>query len=1233
MNFRIFVRKRPPFDIEEKSLIHDLTENLKLKTLETLAIYNIYDLFGAREEDLDLLKKHVLAEKQTDEIYDHVELGERSFAMEFLPGQYDQRSDSAMQCLTLVGGSEDVHISSGKLFVANESLSEKDFDEMKKYLINPVEAREKDLSVLEFDEDVDVEEVPVLEGFTALDEDGKKALHTSMGLAMTLDDLDCIQAYFSEEGRDPYETEIRVLDTYWSDHCRHTTFETALDEIAIGEGALKDAIEKSLKEYLALREETKRGEKPTTLMDMATIAGRASKKRGTLEDMEVTDEINACSIKIQVDVDGKDEEYLLMFKNETHNHPTEIEPFGGASTCLGGAIRDPLSGRSYVYQAMRITGAGDITAPIDATLAHKLPQRIISKTAARGYASYGNQIGLTAGYIEELYHPGYVAKRMEIGAVVGAAPIENVVRKKPVPGDAIVLLGGRTGRDGIGGATGSSKTHTKSSLEKSASEVQKGNAPEERKLQRLFRNPEATRLIKKANDFGAGGVSVAIGELADGIFVDLDKVPVKYKGLNPTELAISESQERMACVIAPENVDTFLTLAAAENLEATVVAKVTEAPRLVLAYDEKKYVDLSRAFLDTNGARSHQSVEINTAHGKDAFHADSFALTQETAEALFMDPNIAMQKGMVEMFDASIGKGTVLMPYGGKTQMTREEGMVALIPTYDETTTASVMTYGFVPRISDDHPYLSSQYGVVMALARMTALGADYRKARLTCQEYFERLEKDPVRWGKVTSALLGLVTAQEAFGTPAIGGKDSMSGTFEDLDVPPTLVTFAVTTMNKDKVIDASLKGNGYLYLVRHTPREENLPDYEVLRSNFARVYEEGQKDNILSASTIKTGGILEAVLKAAFGNKTGFEVNTSTQVNAFLPGSLLVETKETVEDPAWEQLGMTGGNAYCMNGVSLDLNHLMEAAMARYESIYPTKTVPEKMETEFALTRAGKVYYHERIENPTVTIPVFPGTNCEYDTAKSFEQEGACVEIVVFRNRTKKDVEESVVKLADAIDHTHILSLVGGFSAGDEPDGSGKFIANVLMNAKVKSAIERFLARGGLILGICNGFQALVKSGLLPTGEIGAIEKDSPTLFNNAIGRHISQIVSTKVISTKTPWMNACEAGDIYEIAVSHGEGRLILTEEDARRLFENGQVLTQYVDPDGNATMARPHNPNGSYFAIEGLISPNGQIVGKMGHTERYEDGLYRNIPGNKEQLLIRGGVEYYTKGGQA
>ena len=1228
MNYRVYVKKKEAFRVEADSLFHELKQNLNLNELTGVELFNVYDIFNGDDHDVELLKAKVLSEKVTDEVFDTIDLEGKTFiAFECLPGQYDQRADSAQQCLMLLNNKQDVVIKSGKIVILDGSVSADELVSVKKYLINPVEMREKDLTVLVNDEDVEIEAVPVLEGFRALDEAGLEALRQAQGLAMTLADLKHVQKYFvEEEKRDLTLTELKVLDTYWSDHCRHTTFETILQNVKFDAGCLQENIQKAYDLYLGLRDQVHGGKKVMTLMDMATIAGKYLRKTGKLDDMEVSDEINACSVEITVDVDGEDQQWLLMFKNETHNHPTEIEPFGGASTCIGGAIRDPLSGRSYVYQAMRITGAGDITKDIKDTLANKLPQSRISKGAAAGYSSYGNQIGLATTYVKEIFNDGYVAKRMEVGAVAGAAPKENVVRKKPCPGDIVVLIGGATGRDGVGGATGSSKEHNDTSLTKCSSEVQKGNAPIERKLQRLFRNPEATRLIKKANDFGAGGVSVAVGELADGLNIELDKVPVKYNGLSGTELAISESQERMAVLIEEKDFEEFKQYAYNENLDACIVAKVTEEPRLVMHFQGKEIVNMSRAFLDTNGVRGLQDVVIKEGlTATDPFHS-----TVKTVAEDLQQPNVASQIGLAEMFDASIGKSTVLMPFGGKYQLTETEGSVQKLPVFGFTNTASIMTYGYHPEVSLYSPYLGASYSVVEALARVTALGANYATCRLTNQEYFERLHDNPEKWGKPMQALLGLIEAEMAFETPSIGGKDSMSGTFNDISVPPTLITFAVTTEKTDAIISPEFKEAGHpVYMIKHTPKENYVPDYEQLKANFTSIREHILNKDIVSASTVKFGGIAESLCKMSFGNKIGVKAETEENVFDLSIGTIIVEATKEINDEAFVLIGhTTDENTISINDETLTIDEAIDVWCKRYNDIYPMtvdaegKTIETPEYNSDEVKKASKTF-----DKPKVIIPVFPGQNCEYDTKQQFERAGAEVEIYVFNNLNVESIERSLKELSEKIASAQILMIVGGFSSGDEPDGSGKFIANVLSNPLVNDAVQTLLSNDGLILGICNGFQALIKSGLLPYGNIEGLNAGSPTLFRNNINRHVSHIASTKVASNKSPWLSSFKPGDCHSIAMSHGEGKFVVSEEVAKELFANGQVATQYVDLDGNPTMDGAYNINGSYYAIEGITSADGRILGKMGHSERYEDGLFKNIAGNKLQNIFENGVNYF------
>lgn len=1228
MDTRIFVQKKEQFQVESESLASTLRQSLSLADDFGISLYNIYDIFNADENDIELLKKNVCSEVVTDVVYDSVDLeGKRYLAHEFLPGQYDQRADSAMQCLMLLNNKQTVRIHSGSLLVFEGTLTDEQYKKIENYIVNPVESRVKDLSVLEDDQNVEVNPVPVLTGFTNFSNEELSALREQEGLAMSQADIEHVQVYFrDEEKRDCTMTELKVLDTYWSDHCRHTTFETVLDSVDFKLDTLKEQIQESYEKYLKLRDEVHGSKKPQTLMDMATIAGKYLRKQGKLDDMEISDEINACSIEIKVDVDGEDQDWLLMFKNETHNHPTEIEPFGGASTCIGGAIRDPLSGRSYVYQAMRVTGAGDITKPISETLEHKLPQSKISKVAAQGYSSYGNQIGLATTFVEEIYDEGYVAKRMEVGAVVGAAKKSHVKREKPQPGDIIVMIGGATGRDGIGGATGSSKEHNETSLEKCSSEVQKGNALIERKLQRLFRNPACTKLIKKANDFGAGGVSVAVGELADGLDINLDAVPVKYQGLDGTELAISESQERMACCIAAEDFEKFKAEAYKENLDTIKVADVTDTNRLVMRWRGETIVDMSRAFLDTNGVRQHQAVEIVESE----YDEKPFEKTNTNLKEVLHDPNVACQIGLAEMFDSTIGKSTVLMPFGGKYQLTPEEGSVQKLPVLGVTNTCSMMTYGYDPKLSKYSPYLGASYSVVEALARITALGGDSSTCRLSNQEYFERVGKDPEKWGNPMQALLGLIDAEIAFETPSIGGKDSMSGTYKDIHVPPTLITFAITTQKTDKVISASFKKPGnYVYLVKHDPAQNYVPNYEQLKDNFAAVHQLMDEGKIVSASAVKFGGIGYAIAKMAFGNKLGVAIQTEEDVYGFNTGSLVVEATESIMDPRFTLLGILNEEAnIVINEETVSIEEALDAWKERYNELYPVNVDLGKEAFETKMTNVEPVYSKVQVDKPVVVIPIFPGQNCEYDTTLKFERAGAEVHQVVFNNLTVENIQTSIDRLADEIAKAQILMVVGGFSSGDEPDGSGKFIANVLRNPQISKAIAEMRANDGLILGICNGFQALIKSGLLPYGDIEKLDENNPTLFRNNINRHISHICRTRVTSNKSPWFMNMTPGHVHSLAMSHGEGKFVASPEVLEKLVENGQVATQYVNKEGQPTMDGVDNVNGSSLAIEGIFSEDGHIFGKMGHSERYEEGLMLNIAGDKDQNIFENGVRFFT-----
>lgn len=1242
-NYRIFVEKYPEFQVEAGSLKAELNENLQLD-LQSLRLLNVYDLFGFTPELLEKSRYSVFGEIVTDNVSDECDLtGTKYIAVEYLPGQFDQRAASAVDCVHLIDPKADVHIKSSKLIVLSADVDEQTIAKIKHYYINAVESREKDLSKLTDTEHAAVKPVPVLEGFVNMKEEDLEPFCRKMGLAMNADDLREVVKYFTEEGRNPNETELRILDTYWSDHCRHTTFTTELEEIGVEESFMKEEIDGTLNLYLKMRKELGRENKGLNLMDMATIGGRYLRKAGLLDDMEVSEENNACSVYVDVDVDGKLEKWLLMFKNETHNHPTEIEPFGGAATCLGGAIRDPLSGRSYVYQAMRVTGAGDIYKPVSETLQGKLPQCVITKKAAHGYSSYGNQIGLATTHVREIYDEGYLAKRLEVGAVVGAVKADKVRRESPVPGDVVLLLGGRTGRDGIGGATGSSREHTEESLETCGSEVQKGNAPEERKLQRLFRRPEVTKLIKKSNDFGAGGVSVAIGELTDGLDIYLDRVPVKYNGLNATELAISESQERMSVVVEAKDEKQFMEYCHSENIEVTHVADVTDTQRMRMFYGDKVVADLQRKFIDSAGAKHYAKAEIAAVEEKNPFRrkVEGESLKEKMVNNL-SDPNVVSQKGLIEMFDSTIGRSTVLMPYGGELQLTETQVSVQKLPTDGYTNTASMMAFGFNPVISKWSPYHGAAYSMVEACAKVVAAGAHYEKMRFSCQEYFERMTHCPQVWGKPMSALLGSLKMQIELGLPSIGGKDSMSGTFEHINVPPTLISFGVTTVNAEKVISPELKWEGNrLYLVKHTPLKNYMPDVEQLKKNWKFVEEQIESGNAVSGWAVGFGGVAEGLCKMSFGNAFGVDVNLpENELFDYSYGSIILETESDIDFENAQFIGIvTSGidGALRVNGKNISIDALQNSAFEKFEKVYPAtskpdmkRLLPKGMEgvKPFKAKKIDLKYKGEKIAEPVAYLPVFPGTNCDYDTAKAFRKAGAKVKMSVFRNLTEQDVFDSIDEMKRNIDECQILAFCGGFSAGDEPDGSGKFIANVLNNEKIAAAIEALIARGGLILGICNGFQALVKSGLLPYGHLGCVTKDSPTLFRNDINRHISQMAFTRVASVNSPWLSGMNIGDVYAIPVSHGEGKFVVNEQLAKELFENGQVAFQYAEPiDEAVSMASPSNPNGSYYAIEGIISKNGQILGKMGHSERYETNLFKNIAANLEQPLFDNAVRYF------
>ena len=1230
-NRRIFVEKYPRFQVEADTLRREFNTNLGLN-IAKLRYINVYDLFGFSDELLEKSRYSVFGEVVTDSVTDECNLeGCRSLAVEFLPGQFDQRAASAVDCVHLIDPKADVRIKSSRLLIFDDTVTDADMVRIEKYFINAVESRKKNLDVLSDAESAEVKPVPVLEGFRDMQDDELAAYCKAQGLAMNADDLREVVNYFRTEGRDPFETELRILDTYWSDHCRHTTFTTEIEEITLDESFMKAEFEESLDLMRNIRKELGREQKSLCLMELATIGARYLRKVGKLDDMEQSEENNACSIFVNVDVDGRMERWLLQFKNETHNHPTEIEPFGGASTCLGGAIRDPLSGRSYVYQAMRVTGAGDIYKRVDETLEGKLPQRIISTKAAAGYSSYGNQIGLATTHVREVFHPNYVAKRMEVGAVVGAVKAENVRRESPAPGDVVLLLGGRTGRDGVGGATGSSKEHTLNSLEECSSEVQKGNAPEERKLQRLFRRSDVTRLIKKSNDFGAGGVSVAIGELTDGLDIYLDRVPTKYKGLNSTELAISESQERMSVVVERKDVDKFMSLCREENVEVTYVADVTDTRRMRMYSGDKLVVDLSRDFIDSAGAKHYTKIRIGAVENKNPFERKVAGQSvEQRMKNNLADDNVVSQKGLVEMFDSTIGASTVLMPYGGKTQCTETQVSVQKLPVGNGyTNTASVMAFGYNPYIATWSPYHGAAYAVVEACAKVVAAGARYDKMRFSYQEYFERMTDDK-SWGKPLSALLGALKMQVELGLPSIGGKDSMSGTFRDIDVPPMLMAFGITTVDARTVISPEFKSaNNNIYVIRHTPEANFMPSTECLKRNFDFVSEKIEQGDIVSAYAVGFGGVGEAVAKMAFGNGIGATLTCSEQsLYDYTYGSIVVESRRTLNHPSAELIGKTvEAKSITVEGVSLSLDELLKANTERFTQIYADRGAQGEP-TRISEGLARKVEYKgAKVDKVKVYIPVFPGTNCDYDTARAFERAGAQTEISVFRNLTSDDVFASIAEMKACIERCNIMMLSGGFSAGDEPDGSGKFIANVLNNKDIADAIHALLDRGGLILGICNGFQALVKSGLLPYGRLGKVTKASPTLFRNDINRHISQIVSTRVGTTASPWLSSFEVGDIHSIAVSHGEGKFVVSDELAEELFANGQVAFQYVDAENRPTTDSPYNPNGSSFGIEGIIDPSGQILGKMGHTERYERDLMKNIHGEKVQDIFANAVNYF------
>ena len=1231
MVYRIYVEKKPQFAVDGGAVLADLNVALGIKTVENVRIINRYDCEKLPKENFEAAVPTVFSEPPVDEVYYELPkpaADERMFAVEFLPGQFDQRADSAAQCIQMLCPGERPVVKYAKIYVLKGKISDDEFARIKHYLINAVESREcgfDKYDTLEVKYTIPTS-VETLTGFINKTDAELADFVVHYGLAMDNDDIKFCQDYFKSEHRDPTITEIRMIDTYWSDHCRHTTFGTIIDNADIKPSYIAD----TYAEYKADRHELGRDNKPLCLMDIATLAAKKLKKDGILKDLDESEEINACSVRIKVDVDGKDEDWLLMFKNETHNHPTEIEPFGGAATCLGGAIRDPLSGRSYVYQAMRVTGASDPLLPVEKTIKGKLPPRKITTTAAAGYSSYGNQIGLATGHVAEIYHPGYMAKRMEIGAVIGAAPAENVRRERPAPGDIIILLGGRTGRDGCGGATGSSKAHSIQSLDTCGAEVQKGNAPEERKLQRLFRNPDATKLIKRCNDFGAGGVSVAIGELADGLEIDLNAVPKKYDGLDGTELAISESQERMAVVVAPEDADKFRALASKENLESTPVAVVKSEPRLRMNWNGRTIVDISREFLNSNGAEKHTDVAVPDVK---VSYSTGRKNTSADWEGMVTDLNICSQRGLVQRFDSTIGGATVLMPFSGKTQQTPVQAMAAKLPVLNaKTDTTSIMAWGFDPAVSTQSPYHGAVCAVVESIAKVVAAGGTYEHCWLTFQEYFERTQGKPERWGKPFAALLGAYRAQLEMGCGAIGGKDSMSGTFEHIDVPPTLVSFAVSTAKAPDVISAEFKAAGHkIGYIAPKYDENGLPVFDSVKEVFRTVEKLIKDKKAVSVWSIAHGGVAEGIFKMSLGNQIGAKLDKLTDEELFTPvyGAFIMELTE--EADGVKTIGETVADYTITSGdVKLDVASLEKKWDGVLEPIFKAQ-LPENPAPEKISYTGGCELKHSsvKVAKPRVLIPVFPGTNCEYDMANAFNRYGGDSEIFVIRNLSAQDMEDSVSEFTKHIENSQIIAIPGGFSGGDEPEGSAKFINAFFRNPKIKDAVESMLyARDGLMIGICNGFQALIKLGLVPFGKIVPLTAESPTLTYNTIGRHQSQLTLTRICTNKSPWLSCCNVGDIHNIPISHGEGRFVAPESVIKQLIANGQVATQYVDLSGNPTMDVAFNPNSSMYAIEGIISPDGRVLGKMGHTERLTDNVAKNVSGNKEQLLFKGGVDYFA-----
>ncbi len=1225
---RIFVEKRGIFDVESSKILCEIKSILP--EIQSVKVYNIYDVFGLDENDFQKVVFNTFVDPVVDILHNENPAENLHFATEFLPGQYDQRADSAEQCIRLLTNAENAKVRSGKL-IELEGISEADLPKIKNLLINKVESQEKNLEILEIPAEEIPDKIITYQDFNSFNSSELAKFYEVHGFAFGLDDLAFIQKYFQSENRNPTETELKVLDTYWSDHCRHTTFETELTDIQF-EGEFKKTLEKIFNDYVEKRKFLGREAKPISLMDLATVSARYFHKTGNLENLVISDEINACTIEIEAEFDGKKEPWYLLFKNETHNHPTEIEPFGGASTCLGGAIRDPLSGRAFVYQAMRLTGAGNVLENIAETLPGKLPQRTITKQAANGYSSYGNQIGLATTKVSEIYDEGYKAKRMEVGFVVGAVPKNWVRREQPQVGDLVIILGGATGRDGVGGATGSSKEQDEHSIHTLSTEVQKGNAVEERKIQRLFRNPEVTRLIKKSNDFGAGGVSVAIGEIADSLEINLDILPLKYEGLNGTELAISESQERMAVVIEAQDKEKFIKFCEAENIQAVEIAKVTDSGRMQMFWNGQKIVDLSREFLNTNGCAKKQSAKVTHLQG---INSKNLEFNEDNFLKILAEKNVASQKGLHEMFDASVGGTTVAMPFGGKYQLTEMEGSVQTLPIFGakNVETVSLASWGFDAEISKQNSMLGASFAVVESVAKIVAMGGDFKKIRLSFQEYFEKLGNNPDKWGKPLASLLGAYDAQMNFRLAAIGGKDSMSGTYQDINVPPTLISFACAEGKKQDIISPEFKKAGNLiYHFQHTPQENGLPNYEDLKTIFDYIFEKIQAKKIVSVKTIKDGGIAVALAKMSFGNRLGAEVEVSE--NLLLSkniGSLIIESTENLEHPKLQKIGkVANDNNITINKLPSSIFQLQTAYTSTFETLFPTKE-KEKLVIELdenlnGISKKSINIISHKIGSPRVFAPIFPGTNCEYETQNAFLKEGALVESLPLINLNHKTLENSIENWVKKIKQSQILVFSGGFSAGDEPDGSAKFIVNVLKNQKMQDAVHELLQRDGMILGICNGFQALVKSGLLPYGKIKNLDEHSPTLAHNAIGRHISQMVDVKVINDDSPWLKGMK-GEVYTIPISHGEGRFFASKEELERLYKNGQIATQYIDFEGNIAHGMPQNPNNSLFGIEGITDESGKIFGRMGHPERFSEGLFMNIPTANYHNIFKNGVEYF------